>query len=83
MVLRYHTEYHIIEAHGHTRLQVRVVGGHSLSSHIMMGWRDLQHGGTAAAQPCTFPCYPGEGRGGETELPISQVMTSAVNGPIT
>ena len=38
MVLRYHTEYHIIEALGCASLQIRVVGGHPLGSHIMMGW---------------------------------------------
>ena len=37
MVLRYHTEYHIIEALGRIRLQIRVVGGHPLGSHIMTG----------------------------------------------
>ena len=37
MVLRYHTEYHIIETLGHAHLQIRVVGGHPLGSHIMTG----------------------------------------------
>ena len=37
MVLRYHTEYHIFEALGDAHFQVRVMGGHSLGSHIMTG----------------------------------------------
>ena len=37
MVLRYHTEYHIIEALGYACLKIRVVGGYPLGSHIMTG----------------------------------------------